>query len=708
MIEFGQRLSTDFAETPDSPFHLGEQFVQYQLGVRDKMEQFGRRVIRDYMPDQHRQFYKKLPFVLIGHVDESGWPWASILCGGSDLEQSFMLSPNERQLDLHATPFTGDPLNRSLKRNSRVGLLGIEMQTRRRNRLSATVESSTETKTVLRVDQAFGNCPQYIQNRGVLARQNPLPITVEAFTTFDKTAEELIMGADTFFVSSYAAFDSSKSADSANESAWGADVSHRGGQPGFVLLQGNKLTIPDFPGNNHFNTLGNFVANPKAGLLFVDFDQGHLLMITGTVEVHWLRDLKPTFTNAERFWSFNLDHGVWIKNALPFRFQFEAYSPNSLLSGTWHQAEDLQKMEEKKDFWHEAEVTEIIQESETVKSFYLKPSGGLVPAFLPGQFLSLRKDLKNKNMTRTYTVSNAPSENIYRISVKKEGVFSHYLHEELKSGDIVEYKPPRGSFVFDSRSRVPAILIAAGIGVTPMVSMLRHSLMESIRVRQARPIVLVYCVRNWRTAPFKSELLSLQNQSKGLINVLWVVTQPEPNLKRGIDFHYQGRFSKPILGDLINTIVKSDQADYYLCGPGEFMQTVYDLLRDEKIVDGRIHAETFGPSALVISAQEEDNGVPVADSALVTVSSDSGIILTEQLWNKDQGTLLEFLESHGIEPEYACRSGQCGTCEAKLLAGQVRHRVNSANMDSEHLLLCSASPAAVEDDSLNHVHIELP
>lgn len=328
----------NFIESPDSPFHRGEQLVQHNMGVQEKMEKRGRRTIRDYLPDQHRDFYSQLPFILIGHVDESGWPWASLLCNTKEPGKSFMVSPNDKQLDMTATPFKGDPLNDSLSPNKRVGLLGIDVQTRRRNRLSATVQAGSANNTRLQVDQSFGNCPQYIQSRQLKVCEQRNPIAVEQFISLNHSATDLIAKADTFFVSSFAANTQSKETKNAHETVWGADVSHRGGRPGFVLVEGNKLTVPDFPGNNHFNTLGNFVENPKAGLLFVDFDQGHLLMLTGTVEIHWHTPLQSGFSNTERFWSFTVDHGIWLKNVLPFQFQFESYSPNSLLSGNWVQA----------------------------------------------------------------------------------------------------------------------------------------------------------------------------------------------------------------------------------------------------------------------------------------------------------------------------------------------------------------------------------
>jgi predicted pyridoxine 5'-phosphate oxidase superfamily flavin-nucleotide-binding protein len=144
-----------------SPFHAGEQAIQEKMGVREQMERFGSRVIRDHMPDQHRDFFGKLPFVFAGHADDKGWPWASILFG----QPGFIESNDNTTIQINALPVGGDPLGDSLKEGTRIGLLGIELPTRRRNRLSTHIKAFTADQIQLEVDQSFGNCPQYIQTR---------------------------------------------------------------------------------------------------------------------------------------------------------------------------------------------------------------------------------------------------------------------------------------------------------------------------------------------------------------------------------------------------------------------------------------------------------------------------------------------------------------------------------------------------------------
>lgn len=315
--------------TAPSPFHPGEQELQRRTGRRDAMEKFGQRMIRPEMPDQHREFYAQLPFLAVGAVDDQGWPWASLLAG----EPGFAHSPDPARLNvaLHSAP--DDPVQSALHTDAPLGLLGIELHTRRRNRVNGRIASLADGGFVLNVDQSFGNCPQYIHDREVrFVRRPGTPGTggpATSFTRLDGPATAMIRQADTFFVASFAP-------DQGDPVTQGVDVSHRGGKPGFVRVQADTLTIPDFRGNFHFNTLGNFLINPRAGLVFADFDTGDLLHLTGTVEL--LEGDHPDiagFERAERGWRFTLDHGVRVPDALPFRGIGGEPSRNSLATGEW-------------------------------------------------------------------------------------------------------------------------------------------------------------------------------------------------------------------------------------------------------------------------------------------------------------------------------------------------------------------------------------
>ena len=322
-------------EPGSSPWHAGESRLQQRLGVAERMAVFGRKVIRDFMPDQHRAFYGQLPFLLVGVVDADGNPWATVLEG----QPGFLSSPDAKALRISALPGPGDPAGPALKLGSAVGLLGIEPHTRRRNRLNGTVTAVDERGFLVGVDQAFGNCPQYIQTRTLSFAHQPGKQTVVAAEhgqTLDDAARATIASADTFFIASYVDIGADTTDGTAGR---GVDVSHRGGKPGFIRIDGDVLTIPDFAGNLHFNTLGNLLLNPRAGLTFIDFATGDLLQLTGASELVLEGDEVTAFQGAERLWRLKVEQFVRRRGALALRGTFGEYSPRLERTGSWADAD---------------------------------------------------------------------------------------------------------------------------------------------------------------------------------------------------------------------------------------------------------------------------------------------------------------------------------------------------------------------------------
>ncbi len=311
----------------ESPFHPGEQAVQTRLGARDRMEAVGRKVIRQFLPEQHRQFYAQLPHFLVGTVDAEGNPWASILVG----DPGFISTPDDRTLHIAAQPLFGDPLTKNLAVGSKVGFLGIELHTRRRNRVNGIVSEITPDGFSVAVEQTFGNCPKYIQARQFNLQNfdSTTAKPVYAFTMLDNVKRDVITAADTLFITT-AYLDNE--ADVTN----GVDVSHRGGVPGFVGVDGNTLTIPDLAGNCIFNTFGNIEVNPHAGLLFIDFAKGNLLYLTGRAEVIWDGDPDiARYPGAERLFKFYLHRGIYVEGSLPLSWSAPEQSPFLEKTGPW-------------------------------------------------------------------------------------------------------------------------------------------------------------------------------------------------------------------------------------------------------------------------------------------------------------------------------------------------------------------------------------
>lgn len=310
----------------ESPFHAGELAIQARLGIQERIDRMGRRFIREYITEQLQQFFVQLSYVIIGTVDETGNPWASILVG----KPGFLTTPNDRTLQVGAKPLASDPLFHNLVEGRDVGLLGIELANRRRNRINGIVSAIADDGFEVSVTQSFGNCPQYIQVRSFEYVETPEDKSqVIEISSFGNIESNLITSADTFFIAT--AYQ-----DESAGVTKGADVSHRGGKPGFVRIDSDRtLTIPDFHGNCYFNTIGNIELNPHTGLLFVDFKGGDLLYLTGTAEIIWSGAEISTYTGAEQLIHFHLDRGYLVRDSFPLRWTPPEFSPHLKKTGSW-------------------------------------------------------------------------------------------------------------------------------------------------------------------------------------------------------------------------------------------------------------------------------------------------------------------------------------------------------------------------------------
>jgi len=663
-----------------SPWHAGEKELQAHIGVSERMDVLGRRVIRDHMPDQHRTFYQQLPFMLYGAVDAHDRPWASVLEG----PPGFASSPEPGLLQFSSLPAADDPAQ--LSTGAAIGLLGIELHTRRRNRINGHIGSMTESGFAVTVDQSFGNCPQYIQLRQLRSVPLAEPATRPAqhLTELDEAAKAMIAEADTFFVASFVDVDGVRS----------VDVSHRGGQAGFVQVEGNRLTIPDFAGNLFFNTLGNLLINPKAGLLFIDFNSGDLLHLNGRTEIILEGPLVEAFQGAERLWMFHVEHVVRRPAALGLRWRFDGVSPTSLLTGTWEQAAARLQAKTLGDQWRPLRVVRIEAESQHIRSIYMEPADGAgLPLFQAGQHLPLRFNIDGETHIRTYSLSSAPSDDFFRISVKRDGRVSSHLHEKVRVGDLLEARAPQGHFTVAPHERRPLVLLAAGVGITPLLSMLREVVYQGLRTRHIRPTWFFQSSRTLADQPFRPEVDRLLERANDAVRVVRLLSQPEPEAREGEDFDLSGRIDVARLSELLE-VEDYDQLDFVLCGPGSFTQALYDALRELDIRDARIHAETFGPSTL---RRRPDPDAVVMEQPPAATTSTPVVFqrsAKEARWQPEGGTLLELAESRGLHPEFSCRGGSCGTCKTRLISGQVHYPQPPAEVPDEgQVLICCAIPA---------------
>ena len=333
----------------DTPFHPGELAAQERAGAGDIAVRAA-PFIRDFMPDQHRAFYEAQPFFVASASDAEGRIWATIVEGAD----GFVRSPNARTLDVHTQIHVSDPLANPLQSGTDIGLIGIELATRRRNRLSGRTRQ-TDTGFSIDIRQSFGNCPQYINERHWWRVARPKTVEVHRSASLSDAQIARIKAADTLFIGS----GQRRREDVVSN---GFDASHRGGAPGFVHVQSpTRLHIPDYAGNNFFNTIGNLLENPRIGLLFVDFATGGLLHLSGRAQIDWAPNAE---TGALRVIEVDVEAVVDRPAALALRW-----------------AEDPQAM-------RKLVVTDKVKESEDITSFYLAPTDGApLTQFHAGQHL---------------------------------------------------------------------------------------------------------------------------------------------------------------------------------------------------------------------------------------------------------------------------------------------------------------------------------
>ena len=253
-----------------SPFHPGELEVQRRAGVRDEAEKVGGS-IGGRIPPQFVPILAGFRFVVAASIDNGGRVWASLLTG----PPGFLRVVGERRVHLDAGPAAGDPLAANLAARAEMGLLAIDPATRRRMRINGRGALDPDGGMTLDVGQVYGNCRKYIQARHLVEEDGARPAPSARSTRLTPRQIKMIGAADTFFIASA-------------HPEGGADASHRGGRPGFVRVEGDRrLSFADYAGNNMYNTLGNLVADPRAGLLFVDFTNGDLVQITGRARLDW-------------------------------------------------------------------------------------------------------------------------------------------------------------------------------------------------------------------------------------------------------------------------------------------------------------------------------------------------------------------------------------------------------------------------------------
>jgi uncharacterized protein len=290
-------------------FHPGELEVQKRVGVTDAANEVGEGISDSIAPGA-RMFIGREPLAVVASVGPGGAIWASAIGG----EPGFMEAVSDRLLKINSLPSIADPLHQNLQHQSHVAVIILDLEAARRLRLNG-VGWIEEDAIYVQTAQVYANCPRYIQHRHLLGtRLWSAPEQAARTTGLSPEQRGLINRADTFFI----ATDHPQS---------GADISHKGGNPGFVTaVSERRVAFPDYNGNRMFNTLGNITVGPAAGLLFVDFASGRTLQLSGRAGIDWNPQRAASVPGAERMVDLELREVIDNPQGFPLRYQLVGYS----------------------------------------------------------------------------------------------------------------------------------------------------------------------------------------------------------------------------------------------------------------------------------------------------------------------------------------------------------------------------------------------
>lgn len=341
-------------------------------------------------------------------------------------------------------------------------------------------------------------------------------------------------------------------------------------------------------------------------------------------------------------------------------------------------------------------VAEIFEETPVVKTFRLTdPTGGKLPFnYLPGQFVTVTVVPAGVPVKRSYTIASSPTRrDSCEITVKHEekGTVSHYLHTKLHEGDYVQVTGPSGKFTFTETDADSVVLIGGGVGITPMMSVIRYLTDRSWK----KDIFLLYACKNEESVIFREEIEYLRKRYPNL-HVLIVLSGIDGGLTSPEGGYRAGHLSKELIAEHVSGLANRR---IYLCGPAPMMDAVKAMLHELNVPDGQIRVELFPsppPTPTLLTPAErqqtpaaEVGGTSQAGTAVVTfVRSNKTAVLTPEK------TILEASEEVGVNIDYSCRVGTCGVCKTRLLSGNVTMAVEDALDDNDRakriILACQA------------------
>jgi ferredoxin-NADP reductase len=345
-------------------------------------------------------------------------------------------------------------------------------------------------------------------------------------------------------------------------------------------------------------------------------------------------------------------------------------------------------------------INDKVPDSETITSFYLvSEDGEPLNPFLPGQFLPLRLDIPGqyKPVFRTYSLSDSPNADYYRLTIKREpappdkpevypGVSSNYFHDHVDVGSKLLAKSPRGKFFLDPDKETPVALVSAGVGLTPLVSMLN----AIVGAGSNRQTWFIHGSRNKREHALAEQVRQVAEEND---NIQVHISHSNPLSEEivGRDYDDQGHVDIKLLKRLL----PGKDFDFYLCGPAPFMKSLFDGLLDWGVPEVRIHYEFFGPASALkerakVSTPKRAAEVTQCCGEIEVTFFRSGV---KANWNASFESILDLAEANGLSPDYSCRSGICQTCMCELKEGEVDYVMEPLDPPEEgSILICCSKP----------------
>ncbi len=346
------------------------------------------------------------------------------------------------------------------------------------------------------------------------------------------------------------------------------------------------------------------------------------------------------------------------------------------------------------------EVAKRVPEPGDICSFYLKPHDGRpLPLFKPGQYLTFQLQIpgKDKATIRCYSLSDAPRSDYYRVSIKRvpapkdkevpPGLVSNFFHDFVKEGDILDCKAPGGHFFLDVENTPGGIvLIGGGIGITPVLSMINLLTADGTLKRD---VYWFLGVRDRSEHPFKDHIEALAKQHDKLhLHVCYSKPGKTDVLER--DYQHAERVSV----ELFKKTLPSNNFDYYMCGPGPFMESIVGDLEKWGVPDERVHFEAFGPASV---KKVNKAAAPAAEVAAAPTGAVLEVVFAKSgktcKWTGAVTSLLELGEANGVTLDSGCRAGNCGTCVVAVKEGEVGYaNPPGAAPDKGSCLTCVGQP----------------